>query len=109
MSYWQEPKIKSSVELRGGNYLKIYRMKSEKNSNIEEAFYEEREVIELREEEKTNAGLSKCILRMNWEKNQEKQYLIIYGEYLNAGTRYKWTHKGKYEVYCLEEKSYLSD
>ena len=46
---------------------------------------------------------------MHWQLAKGKQYLIFYHEFISAQNRHRLSHKGKYEIYCFEEKSYLSD
>ena len=50
VSYWQPLKEKISSEMyRSGNCVKVFKMKTEKTINTEEAFYEEKDVINIRE------------------------------------------------------------
>lgn len=44
VSYWKEPKKDSNAEIESG-HMKVFRLKSEKNYNIDEAFYEQKEII----------------------------------------------------------------
>lgn len=44
---------------------------------------------------------------MHWKNINDRHYILLYSEYID--THLKPKNNGKYEIYCLEEKSYLSD
>lgn len=62
----------------------------------------------MREEESSGKAF-RCAVKLQFENQQNKTYLFVAEEFFDSQGIRLFSTRGKYSVYCLEDKGFLSD